>query len=255
VDLLTARFHEFAAAQQRALAAKASAQRVKQLLFASVSHDLKSPLNAILGFSELLRDEELTEGQRESLEMVSSRGRELLAMIETILDAARVEAGQLKLAPESLSARELIDRGLATAFDLVGGRAVEVTIELAHDMPPLLADPVRGAGALAVLFAHAMTEAAMAKGGVVRVRATLSSDASRLPRIHIEHASPRTRPSLLEEQLSGRSPTQYARGTALRLSLARAIVELHGGRVDVGRGARGEAVLSCFWPAAPRGSA
>ena len=250
VEKLTARFREFAAAQQRALRAKASAQRMKQLLFASVSHDLKSPLNAILGFCELIRDESLSVEQQESLDMVSGRGRELLAMIETILDAARVEAGQLKLAPEAVSAREFVDRALSKAFDLKGDPAVEVTIELAQDMPSLRADRDRGSGALAVLVAHAMSEAAEGKRGVVRIRATGPAEPGGMPSIHIEHASPRTRPSQLEEQLTGRSPTKAARGAALRLSLARAIVELHGGRVEVGRGPRGEAVLTCFWPAA-----
>jgi signal transduction histidine kinase len=248
VASLTERFREFAAAQQRALQATAAAQRVKQLLFASVSHDLKSPLNAILGFCELLRSEPLTVTQEESLDMIEGRGRELYAMIETILDAARVEAGQLKLAPEAMPARELIDRGLTKAFDLLGERQVEIVIELGQDMPDLRADAARGPAALAVLLAHAMTEALAAKQGVVRIRAT--NDGRPLPRIDIEHASPRTRPSHLEQQLEGRSPTKVARGAALRLSLARAIIELHGGRVEVGRGARGEAVVTCRWPSA-----
>ncbi len=249
VERLTARFREFAAAQQRALHLKAAAQRMKQLLFASLSHDLKSPLNAILGFSELIRDEELSREQLESLDMVSGRGRELLAMIETILDAARVEAGQLKLVTESVSARDFVDRGLSKALDLMGHKSVEVTVELAQDAPSIRVDILRGSAALAVFVAHAMSEAAEGKRGVVRIRATGPSDSSGMPCIHIEHASPRTRPSQLEEQLRGRSPTQAARGTALRLSLARAIVELHGGRVEVGRGPRGEAVLTSFWPA------
>jgi len=250
VGALTERFREFAAAHERAFLAKASAQRMKHLLFASVSHDLKSPLNAIFGFCELIRDEPLSPGQLESLEMVSGRARELLAMIETILDASRVEAGQLKLSPEPLAARVLVDLALSKAFDLMGERQVEVSIELAHDVPELQADPLRGAAALAVLLAHAMAEAAAGKHGVVRVRATGPAVRGGMPLIHIEHASPRTRPSQLEEQLSGRSPKHAARGVALRLSLARAIVELHGGRVEVSRGPRGEAVLSCFWPSA-----
>lgn len=246
VARLTERFREFADAQKRALKAKASAQRVKQLLFASVSHDLKSPLNAVLGFCELLRDESMTLAQEESLDMIEGRGRELHAMIETILDAARVEAGQLKLSPNPIAAREFIDRGLTMAFDLYGDRNVDVSVELGQAVPDFHADPLRGPAALGVLIAHAMSEATAAKQGVVRIRAT--SPGPSASRIDIEHASPRTRPSHLEEQLEGRSPTQTARGAALRLSLARAIVELHGGRVTVARGERGEAVVTCDWP-------
>lgn len=252
VDELSERFREFAAAQKRALEAKATAQRVKHLLFASVSHDLKSPLNAILGFCELLRDEHLSAGQEESLDMIEGRGRELLAMIETILDASRVEAGQLKLAPEPTPASELIERALQKAFDLVGERRAEVAVEIAQNLPNLHADRERGAGALAVFLAHAMSEAASTKDAVVQVRVTGPSAKSPSPRIHIEHASSRTRASHLEHQLAGRSPDQSARGTALRLSLARAVVELHGGRIEIGHGPRREAVVSCAWPATQR---
>src|SRR4030095_2481752 len=98
IEQLAARFRIFAKAQERSIDARQAAARMRGLFFASVSHDLKSPLNAILGFTELVRhSEELSPGQAESLELIDRRGRELLALIETILDAARVEAGQLSI--------------------------------------------------------------------------------------------------------------------------------------------------------------
>jgi signal transduction histidine kinase len=254
VEGLAERFRVFAAAQQRALRAKASAQRVKQLLFASVSHDLKSPLNAILGFAELVRDEPLSVAQAERLTMVSGRGRELFALIETILEAARVEAGQLKLEPRDLPAVELVRAALDKARDLHGGSVTEVVLELAPDMPPLRADPRRGPAALAVLIAHAMASASSAPGRAIRVSGTrpvaIAGDpAGAAARLYIEHVATGSRPSLLEMQLSGRSSSASERGMVLRLSLARAIIELHGGRVDVSRGPHGAAVVSCLWPA------
>src|SRR6185437_10325246 len=89
IEELTARFRVFAEAQEKALDARAAAHRMRSLLFASVSHDLKSPLNAVLGFAELVGQGLLTDAQRESLELIQKRGRELLGLIETILDAAR----------------------------------------------------------------------------------------------------------------------------------------------------------------------
>src|SRR5205085_1019692 len=68
----------------------------------------------------------------------------------------RVEAGQLKLSPEPVPARELLQRAIAKAFDLVGQRPIEVVLELAQTMPALRADPLRGTAALAVPIAHAM---------------------------------------------------------------------------------------------------
>jgi len=111
IEELTERFRVFAGAQERALDARAAAQRMRGLLFASVSHDLKSPLNAILGFAELVSQDELTAAQRESLELITKRGRELLGLIETILDAARVEAGQLNLTPRPTNVGRLVAEG------------------------------------------------------------------------------------------------------------------------------------------------
>ena len=247
VAALAARFAEFASAQRRALRARASAQRGKHLLFASVSHDLKSPLNAVLGFSELVRLEPLSQAQLESLEIVASRGRELLALIETILDAARVEAGQLKLEKELVPATALVGAALEKARDLVGDRGADVVIELARDMPPISADRVRGSLALAALLAHAMGSLGKGSGRAVRVRGA-RSDSRGMAGIHIEHADSHGQHTLLERQLSGRSPTSRDRGLVLRLSLARAVIELHGGRVEVTRGPRGEPVVTCFWP-------
>src|SRR5678815_287025 len=85
IERLAERFRVFARAQERAILAREAATRMRGLFFASVSHDLKSPLNAILGFAELVRLEPLTTGQAESLDVIARRGRELLALIETCL--------------------------------------------------------------------------------------------------------------------------------------------------------------------------
>ncbi|MSP24637.1 MAG: HAMP domain-containing histidine kinase, partial [Myxococcales bacterium] len=249
VARLASRFSEFAAAQRRALRARAAAQRVKQLLFASVSHDLKNPLNAILGFAELVREEPLSSAQLESLEMVVSRGRELLRLIETILDAARVEAGQLKLAKERTSASVLVNLALEIARELVAERGSDVLVELPRDLPALSVDRTRGPLALAALIAHAMASARASSGGAVRIRGSGGKDGGG-PRIWIEHADGHGQPALLASQLTGRSPSARDRGLVLRLSLARAVIELHGGRVEVGRGQRRESVVTCYWPAA-----
>ncbi|MBI4699927.1 MAG: HAMP domain-containing histidine kinase, partial [Deltaproteobacteria bacterium] len=259
IEALAERFRIFAAAQERAIEAREAAQRMKGLLFASVSHDLKSPLSAILGLAELVQSEPLDPAQVESLEMVLSRGRELLALIETILDAARVEAGQLALIPQRVPVAELVRAALAKAGDLHGRRDVEVLVDLAEDLPDLEVDPTYGARALGVLVAHAAATAAAAGERLVRLRATVAGPGAAgaptqpagppLLRLDVEHAPSSLRPSLLEDQLAGRSATR-GRGLVLALGLARSIVELHGGRVDVGRGPHGAAIASFALPVA-----
>src|SRR5690606_7296495 len=107
IERLADRFSVFAQAQEDAIRARAVATRTRGLFFATVSHDLKSPLNSILGFTHLVSIEPLTSGQTESLQAIHSRARELLALIETILDAARVEEGQLSLVRDEVPFTDL----------------------------------------------------------------------------------------------------------------------------------------------------
>ncbi|MCC6524994.1 MAG: HAMP domain-containing histidine kinase [Polyangiaceae bacterium] len=304
IEALAERFRTFAAAQERALLARERAQRTKDLLFASVSHDLKSPLNAILGLAELVRGESLEPAQRESLDMVVSRGRELLALIETILDAARVEAGELRLLRQPLPADLAIRMAVDKARDLVVRSDVELLVEIAPDLPALDLDPAYGPRALGVLVAHAMEIGSSPKSRVIHVRAALADGASGgtippagpgasrppssrppvssppppllvvergaaaaaagartpravvselppapLARIDIEFSKRDNRASLLEKLFRG-SSTSEGRGMMLQLSLARAIVELHRGRVAVGRGPQGTALVTVWLPLA-----
>jgi len=247
VEALAERFRIFAAAQERALAAKTAAQRMKQLLFTSVSHDLKSPLNAVLGFAELVRDEPLTQPQLENLDMVSGRGRELLALIETILDAARVEEGQLSLIPQPVPVDEMVTDAIAKARDLHPGNTTQVIVELPPNMPPLAVDPTHAPRAVGVMVGHAVDVSAGTPGRAVRIRGVSALGAT-TAQLHIEYFTPSGRPSLLEQQFEGRIPTSSGRGMVLRLSLARAVVELHGGSVRVTRGPQGAAIVTCTLP-------
>jgi signal transduction histidine kinase len=226
VEKLAERFGIFAAAQERAIEARDAAQRMRGLLFASMSHDLKSPLNAVLGFADLITLEDLTMAQRESLAMISTRGRELLALIETILDAARVEARQLELLLQPTSLRELIDDAISRARELSIDSHASVAIDLEPDLPALPVDRAYLPRALAVILAHALRSAAL--DGVVRVGIS-RSDADERVRIRIEHD-----PVPAGSRDNDGAAESRGRFLRLGLSLARSVITLHGGSIDVG---------------------
>ena len=238
IEHLADRFRVFAHAQERAIAARERAARMRGLFFASVSHDLKSPLNAILGFTNLVRDTEpLSAGQIESLELIAKRGRELLALIETILDASRVEARQLTLVRERVRIEELFDESLAKGRDLGGDGQVEVVAEILDGLPELNVDRLRLTRALATIIGHALRSSEKAH---VRMRAAPSRAGG--ARIDVEVPSTRVPARLLASMLDPNpAPGEREhRGLALGLSLARAIIELHGGTVAVtDRGTKG----------------
>lgn len=226
---LAGRFRVFARAQERSIDARNAAARTRGLFFASVSHDLKSPLNAILGFTELVRRAQfITLGQAESLTVIERRGRELLALIETILDAARVEAGQLTLVLDSVEVGSVLEQAVQKGRDLTDGPDVQVVVEIAPNLPKFRADRVRLSRALATFIAYAMREATTP---ALRIAAGLES-ADKM-RIEIEVPSERFRETDLSGLLKPPDAPGSAehRGLALALRLGRSIVELHGGSV------------------------
>jgi signal transduction histidine kinase len=247
IEELTQRFRVFAAAQERALEARAAAQRMRGLLFASVSHDLKSPLNAVLGFAELVGQGPLTEAQRESLELIERRGRELLGLIETILDAARVEAGQLNLSVRPAMVGRLVTEAIRKARELAGDVEAPLVIEIAEDTPAVPADPAYATRALAVIVAHGVRTAA-AEGSTRPTRVT-AARARGQERVYIDVAYGSrevTRDEL--ELLFARQATGRGRGLTLGLSLARSVIELHGGAVVVEDQADGGAAVRVWFP-------
>lgn len=230
---LTGLFRVFARAQERAIAARNAAARMRGLFFASVSHDLKSPLNAILGFTELVRRAQpVTPGQAESLDLIERRGRELLALIETILDAARVEAGQLTLLLDSVDVETVVEQTVLKARDLGGDRDVQAVVEIAPGVGSLRADRVRLPRALATFVAYAMREAQSPT-----LRLVVAREAEGRVRFEVEVPNDRFDMAEVDALFDPSSAPRAGahRGLALALRLGRSIVELHQGAISLSK--------------------
>lgn len=224
-------FRVFARAQERALEAKENAQRARGLLFASVSHDLKSPLNAIVGFADSIDPSELSAQQRESLDLIATRGRELVALIETILDAARVEAGQLRLERRAMPMELVLTQAAKLGRELAQDDG-ELRLEVAEGLPLIELDGVYLPRALAVVAAHAL-RAPTKDGGPTRVVLRASQpEPQRGVRVEIDHGPTTLTASELAGLFDRQAPSR-ARGLTLGLSLARTVIELHGGQLEV----------------------
>ncbi len=100
--------------------------------FARMSHDLRTPLNSIIGFSSILSQGmagELTEPQREQAAMILNSGRHLLALVNDILDISQIQSGHLELHPEELPTCEFVDQLVAIARPLAEQRGLELVLE------------------------------------------------------------------------------------------------------------------------------
>src|SRR5215467_3007666 len=87
------------------------ANHAKSDFLARMSHELRTPLNSILGFSQVLNtdpEEPLSRSQKESVRQILKAGWHLLALINEVLDLARIEAGKVKLSMESVSVEQIV---------------------------------------------------------------------------------------------------------------------------------------------------
>ena len=123
------------------------ANRAKNVFLASMSHEFRTPLNAIIGFSELLESEILgpigNEKYVEYIGDISQSGRHLLALITDVLDVTKIEAEKLELTETPLDISLLA----AEVLRLTGQRAeageVDVAIDISPGLPRLMADETR----------------------------------------------------------------------------------------------------------------
>ena len=246
-DKLGGVFREFASAQQRAIDARTATERMRGLFLASMSHDLKAPLNAILGFAGLVSRGPLSDGQRESVAIIEQRGLELLYLVDTILDAARVEAGELTVSPELTRVGDVVMPAVLDARELTVGMNVEIVGEIQPGVPQALADPARLIQALTAII---LVAARFAERGHVVVRASMPASGDQL-RIDVDVTGRGIAPADQEKIFDAFKHADRARrhgSLGLGPSLARSIVELHGGAIDIETTPAGGAVFHVWVP-------
>ncbi|MSP48473.1 MAG: response regulator [Alphaproteobacteria bacterium] len=168
VDITEAKQREAELAAAR-LAADA-ANRAKSDFLSRMSHELRTPLNAVIGFAQMLqidRRDALTAKQREYCQDVESAGRHLLALVNDVLDLARIESGNERLSVERVAAADAL-AGVGGAMTTIAERAgIELRIDAAADVPDLRADDRRLHQILLNLVSNGIKY--NRKGGSVRV--------------------------------------------------------------------------------------
>jgi signal transduction histidine kinase/ActR/RegA family two-component response regulator len=130
-NTLAEKQHELTASRDAALAAT----RAKDEFLSRTSHELRTPLSAIIGFGQLLQMEELSEDDRESVDHIVRAGRHLLALINDVLDIAKIETGAVSMSVEPVVLADVVDEAVA----LVRAQAAERELTLSVDVPGDLA--------------------------------------------------------------------------------------------------------------------
>jgi signal transduction histidine kinase/integral membrane sensor domain MASE1 len=209
---------------------------LKSTLVSAVSHELRTPLTSIVGYAEFLEDElagPLTEAQAEYVGRIQAAARTLQRLVDDLLDFARLETGHFRLRRQDADLR-------ATVLDVVAAlrpQAVEARIALVAEVPDvpvvISMDPERIGQVVANLVGNAVKFTP--PGG--RVRCALREDADGAV-VEVVDSGPGIAPEHLARlfdrfyQVDG-GLTRAKGGAGLGLSIVKALVEAHGGRIGV----------------------
>ncbi|MBL0730591.1 sensor histidine kinase KdpD [Piscinibacter sp. HJYY11] len=217
--------------------------REKNRFLGSLSHELRAPLNAIIGFSEVLASSPLTpdSGKRhEFARHIHTSGRHLLRLINDVLELSTVDAEGREFVPEQVDLRELIARVADLLHTPLLRRRLQLTVDVKAEVAAVVVDRVGLKQALLRLLTHAADMAP--EGTVLTVRARLQSPEG--CRIEVQ----------LAPSFEGRGK-QALGSPSVNLMLARRWAEARGGAagqfIDAGLGTTLYLVLNLFQPVDP----
>jgi PAS domain S-box-containing protein len=233
-----------------------AASRMKSEFLANMSHELRSPLNGIIGFTELLYDGKLGElpaRPKGYVGRIHASASHLLQLINGVLDLSKIEAGHLEFCPERLLISRVIHEVTGILGVLAAGKQIQIETEMESGVDEVMIDE----GRLRQVLYNYLSNALKFTGDGGRVVVRLKSEGAAAFRLEVSDTgigvSEKDLPRLFVEfqQLDATTAKRY-QGTGLGLALTKRIVEAQGGRVGVasrsGRGSTFFAVL----PRVPR---
>ncbi|MFN3513648.1 MAG: ATP-binding protein [Phenylobacterium sp.] len=230
-----------------------AANKAKSEFLANMSHELRTPLNAINGFSEIMVGEmfgPLGDGRYKGYAQdILSSGQHLLALINDILDMSKIEAGKMTLKFEPLALEEVAEDAVRLVRNRAETAGLDLGLQFPADLPEVEADYRAVKQVLLNLLSNAIKFTP--RGGEVSIRAELRQD-SLGERVRISVRD--TGIGIAEEDLARlarpfeqveNQHSKTTQGTGLGLALTKALVEMHGGALDL-KSAPGEGTVVSF---------
>ncbi len=236
--------------------ASETANKAKSRFLATMSHEFRTPMSAIIGFSNLLLDSAPAPAQRPHLETIKRSSESLLVLLNDVLDMAKVEAGKLTISQKPFSLKSVVE----AAADLLSPAAAEKGLVLECDtagVPSgvLMGDPERITQVLINLASNAIK---FTETGAVQIRAERASEATtgrELVRFLVVDTGHGISPDKIGDIFAPFSAYGPGAGAGLGLTISRELVSLMGGELKV-ESREGEGASFLFelpLPAAPEG--
>ncbi len=226
-----------------------AANEAKSRFLATVSHEMRTPLNGILGMSELARGPNLTAEQAYYLEMIRASGGALSSLIEELLDFSKIEAGKLELVSAPFEITSIVER----VVELLAPRAQGKGLEIASSIAPGLSRSFMGDAARLqqVLINLAGNAVKFTSTGGVGVRVSRTRDG--VIRFAISDTGPgistdKQEAVFADFEQADSSATRCHEGTGLGLAISRRIVEHMGGRLTLEQSDASGSLFVCEIP-------
>jgi signal transduction histidine kinase len=209
----------------------AEASQHKSHFLASVNHELRTPVSAIIGYTRLLRretDGQISKLQRDNLDDLLNNAERLLSLIDSLLDFSRIEAGKMEVNLLRVNLEEIIQAAASTVTPTLDDRPIRLLQEISPDLPTMSTDPEKLRQIVLNLLDNAVkfTErgqiriSAVQQNGVLRLAVSDTGVGVAKEALH----------QIFEEFYRGNSAT---RGTGLGLAIAKRFVTILGGQIAV----------------------
>jgi len=210
------------------------ANRAKSDFLSRMSHDLRTPLNAVLGFAQLLATDRMSDEQLECVRQILKGGEHLLDLINEVLDIARIEAGHLSLSPEPVEVHEIVSHAASLVAPLARQRQIMVTVS---ESPLARISVVADRQRLVQILLNLLSNAVKYNRDVGTVSIGFERSSDSMLRINVTDTGTGISPQKLRllfrpfERLG--AETTAIEGTGLGLTLSRGLAEAMGGSIGV----------------------
>ena len=234
------RIHYIEVAQQSTL--QIEGERLRNSLLTAISHDLRTPLAALVGLADALRLTPLQPQQAEVAEAMRRSSLRMSALVSNLLDMARLQSGAVQLNRQWLPLQEVVGSALANLDEVLAGR--EVAVALPAELPLVELDAVL----MERVLVNLLENAAKYTSGALRIAARTAGRQVEIDVVDNGPGFPPGREAQLFDKFERGDRESATPGVGLGLAICKAIVEAHGGRISAHNVAAGGACVRVELP-------